>query len=61
MPSNLTTIRSFVEEAEGDYELLLTGSRARPIQLPLNVSVGTYPPKVLMPLTLLRIHEVNVP
>lgn len=29
---------SFVEEAEGDYELLLTGSRARPIELPLNVS-----------------------
>ncbi|MDG1559343.1 MAG: ABC transporter permease, partial [Candidatus Poseidoniaceae archaeon] len=25
---------SFVEEAEGDYELLLTGSRARPIELP---------------------------
>tara|TARA_B110001452_G_scaffold166107_1_gene138631 strand:+ start:135 stop:4736 length:4602 start_codon:yes stop_codon:yes gene_type:complete len=25
---------SFVEEAEGEYELLLTGSRARPIELP---------------------------
>ena len=25
---------SFVEEAEGDYEILLTGSRSRPIELP---------------------------
>ena len=37
---------SFVEEAEGDYELLLTGSRARPIELPedpadWNLSQGT--------------------
>jgi putative ABC transport system permease protein len=37
---------SFVEEAEGDYELLLTGSRARPIELPAdpanwNLSQGT--------------------
>ncbi|MEJ6715839.1 MAG: ABC transporter permease [Euryarchaeota archaeon] len=27
---------SFVEEAEGDYELMLTGSRSRPIELPLD-------------------------